>query len=174
VKRAGLIAALTALLGMLGGAVTAGPALAGGRGPGWQLTDAQPFTLPQEFCGFQVQVTEPVDQEFFKILKTSDGSITFLISGFTSVSFTNMSTGKSITEPVTGAGTATVNSDDSLLLTNHGPVILILEPADAQRFGLPTVSVTTGDSQLSIAPDGTITSLSIDGPVLVNVCAALS
>jgi hypothetical protein len=50
----------------------------------------------------------------------------------------------------------------------------ILAPADAQRFGLPALSVTTGAFRLSVAPDGTITSLSLDGRVLVDVCTALS
>jgi hypothetical protein len=49
-----------------------------------------------------------------------------------------------------------------------------LSPADAKRFGLPTVSVTAGTLTGSIAPDGSITSLSLHGHVLVDVCAALS
>jgi hypothetical protein len=36
-RRVGMIVALGALLGMLGGAVTASPALADGRGGGWQV-----------------------------------------------------------------------------------------------------------------------------------------
>ena len=173
-KRMGVIVALSALLGMAGGVVTAAPALAAGRGDGWQFTNAQPFTLDASFCGFQVLLTEPVDQEFFKVLKTSDGSMTFLITGFTTVSFTNLSTGKTITVPVPGAGTATVTSDGSLFLAVNGPLVNILAPADAQRFGLPTLSVTTGAIRLSVAPDGTITSLSLDGRVQVDVCAALN
>ncbi len=173
-RRLGLIVALGALLGMVGGAVTAAPALAGGRGPNWELTDAEPFTLPADFCGFEVLVTEPVNMEFFKVLKTSDGSMTFLITGFTSVSFTNLSTGKTITVPVPGTGMTTVSSDDSFFLAAHGPLVVILAPADAQRFGLPTLSVTTGAFRQSVAPDGAITSLSLDGRVLVDVCATLS
>ncbi len=173
-RRLGVIVALGALLGMVGGVVAAAPALAGGRGDGWQFTNAQPFTLDASFCGFQVLVTEPVDMEFFKVLKTSDGSMTFLITGFTSVSFTNLSTGKTITVPVSGTGMATVSSDGSFFLAAHGPGVVILAPADAQRFGLPTLSVTTGAFTQSVAPDGTITSLSLDGRVLVDVCATLS
>jgi hypothetical protein len=173
-RRFGVVVALGVLLGMFGGVVTASPALAGGRGDGWQLTNAEPFTLDASFCGFEVGVTEPVNQEFFKVLKTSYGSMTFLITGFTSVSFTNLSTGKTITVPVPGAGMTTVTSDGSFFLAGNGPLITILAPADAQRFGLPTLSVTTGALRQSVAPDGTITSLSLDGTVLVDVCAALS
>lgn len=173
-RRLGLIVALGALLSMFGGAVTAAPALAAGRGPNWELTTAQPFTLDASFCGFEVLVTEPVNQEFFKVLKTSDGSMTFLTTGFTSVSFTNLSTGNTITVPVSGTGMTTVSSDGSFSLAVHGPLVTILAPADAQRFGLPTLSVTTGALRESVAPDGTITSLSLDGHVLVDVCPALS
>jgi hypothetical protein len=173
-RRLGVIVALGLLLGMFGGVVTAAPALAGGRGDGWQLTNAEPFTLDASFCGFKVRVTEPVNQEFFKVLKTSDGSMTLLITGFTSVSFTNLSTGKTITVPVPGAAMATVTSDGSFFLAGNGPLITILAPADAQRFGLPTLSVTTGALRQSVAPDGTITSLSLHGHVLVDICAALS
>jgi hypothetical protein len=51
---------------------------------------------------------------------------------------------------------------------------MLLAPADAKRFGLPAVSVTAGALRFSVAADGTITSLSLNGHVLVDVCAALS
>ena len=55
----------------------------------------------------------------------------------------------------------------------NGP--FILSPADAKRFGLPTVSVTAGKLAFSAtAPPRVITSLSLHGHVLVNVCAALT
>jgi hypothetical protein len=52
--------------------------------------------------------------------------------------------------------------------------LFFLTPANAQRFGLPTVSVTAGKLAFSVAADGIITSLSLDGHVAVDVCAALS
>jgi hypothetical protein len=54
----------------------------------------------------------------------------------------------------------------------NGPFILL--PADATRFGLPAVSVTAGKLTFSISANGVITSLSLNGHVLVDVCAALS
>jgi len=42
------------------------------------------------------------------------------------------------------------------------------------RFGLPTVSVTAGKLTFSISANHVLTSLSLRGHVLVNVCAALS
>jgi len=48
-----------------------------------------------------------------------------------------------------------------------------LSPADAKRFGLPTVSVLAGRLTFSFDSDGNLTSVSLRGRVLVNVCAAL-
>jgi hypothetical protein len=54
----------------------------------------------------------------------------------------------------------------------NGP--FILSPADATRFGLPAVSVTAGKLAFSVAANHVLTSLSLQGHVLVNVCAALT
>jgi len=167
-----MVVALGALLGMFGGVVTASPALA--RGPKWQFLPAPPFTLPAEFCGFQVQVTPQVDKRFEKLLRASDGSMILLHTGFLSVSYTNLETGKTITENVSGPLKITVFPDGSVTLAAKGRSGLFLDPADAQRFGLPTLAVTAGALTGSMAPDGSLTSLSLHGHVLVNVCAALS
>ena len=173
-RRLGVIVALGALLCVLGGVVTASPALAG-RGPKWQLPSGEPFTLPASFCGFKVRVAFPVNEEFTKILKTSDGSTTFLFTGAVETSFTNLQTGKTITENTPGPGKFFGHPDGSFTEVHtgrNGP--FILTPADAKRFGLPTVSVTAGALRFSVAANGVLTSLSLHGHVLVNVCAALS
>jgi hypothetical protein len=173
-RRLGVIAALVALLGVLGGAVTASPALAG-RGHKWQTGPAKPFTLPASFCGFKVRVTPGVNKEYTKILKTADGSKTFLFTGAFGASFTNLQTGRTITEKMSGPGKATIHSGGSITEVHtgrNGP--FILTPADAKRFGLPTVSVTAGKLRFSVAANGVITSLSLHGHVLVNVCSALT
>lgn len=170
---AGLGVALGALLGTFGGVVTASPALA--RSPNWQVVPAPPaITLPALFCGFEVQITFPGDREFVKILKASDGSMTTLATGSLAMSATNLETGKTITENISGPAKDTLFPDGSVTALEKGRNGLALTPADAARFGLPTVSVTAGARTVSIAPDGTITSLSLDGHVLVDVCAALS
>jgi hypothetical protein len=70
VRRAGVIVTLGALLSMVAGVVTASPALA--RGDGWQIQPAPPaIIVPATFCGFEIQVTFPVDREFAKILTAS-------------------------------------------------------------------------------------------------------
>ncbi len=173
-RRLGVIVALGALLGMSGGLVTASPVFAA-RGPKWQFGPAEPFTLPALFCGFKVRVTFPVDKEYTKILKTADGSMTFLFTGAATASFTNLQTGKTITENIPGPGKATIHPDGSITEVHtgrNGP--FILAPADAKRFGLPAVSVTAGALRFSVAANGVITSLFLQGHVLVDVCAALS
>ena len=170
-RRLGVIVALSALLGVLGGVMTASPALA--RGPKWQFEPAEPFTLPAVFCGFDVGVTVPVDKEYAKILKAADGSMTFLSTGSLRASFTNLQTGKTIAENVSGPAKITVLPDGSLTAVGEGHTGKFLVPADAARFGLPTVSVLAGALTESIASDGTYTSLSLQGHVLVDVCAAL-
>jgi hypothetical protein len=173
-QRLGVIAALGALLCVLGGVVTASPALAG-RGPKWELPGGPPFTLPASFCGFKLRVAFPVNKEYTKVLQTVDGSTTFLFTGAVTASYTNLRTGKAITVPENGPGKATIGADGSITEVHtgrNGP--FILAPADAKRFGLPTVSVTAGKLAFSATANGVISSLSLHGHVLVNVCAALT
>src|SRR5215470_12155150 len=149
-RRLGVIVALGALLGMLGGVVTASPALAG-RGPKWQPPGGPPFTLPALFCGFRVRVAFPVNHEYTKVLHHADGSTTFLFTGAVTASYTNLSTGKTITVPQTGPGKATIYADGSITEVHtgrSGP--FVLTPAHAKQFGLPTVSVTVGRLAFSV------------------------
>jgi hypothetical protein len=173
-RRLGMIAAAGALLGLLAGVVTASPALA--RGPQWVFDQRSPggFTLPALFCGFPIQVAPVANKEYTKVLKTPDGSMTFLTTGALKISYTNLATGKTITVNRSGPGTTTVFADGSEFSVAKGPGGLILAPPDATRFGLPAVSVLAGALTIAVDPAGTITSLSFHGHVLVNVCAALS
>jgi streptogramin lyase len=172
-RRLGVIVALGALLGMFGGVMTASPALAG-RGPKWQFQPSGPFTLPAEFCGFKVRVAFPVNKAYAKVLKASDGSMTFLSTGALKLSYTNMRTGKTVTGNASGPSKTTVFPDGSAVVAGKGHAGLFLPPDLAQRFGLPTVSVTAGPLTISFDPDGHLTSLSLHGHVLADVCAALS
>jgi len=175
-RRFGVIVALGALLGMFGGLVTAAPAFAG-RGPKWQPPgSSSPFTLPALFCGFKVRVGFPVNKEYTKILTTANGSTTFLFTGFTTVSYTNLQTGKTITENTPGPGKATIHADGSIteVHTGRSGPFPLLTPADAKRFGLPTVAIFSGRLAFSIDAQGNMTSLSLHGHVAVDVCAALS
>jgi hypothetical protein len=168
-----VIVALGALLGTFAGLVTASPALAG-RGPKWEIVVAGRFTLPAKFCGFKIQVTPSVDKEYVKVLKAADGSMITLITGSRKITFTNLSTGKAITANASAALKMTTHADGSVTVKGTGHAAMLLMPADAKRFGLPTVSVPAGKLTSSFAAAGTITSLSLRGHVLVDVCGALS
>ena len=84
-------------------------------------------------------MTPRVNKEYTEILKAADGSMTFLsFTGAITASFTNLQTGKTITENMPGLGKVTINSDGSLTEVHtglNGPILLTL--ADAKRFGLP-------------------------------------
>jgi hypothetical protein len=90
------------------------------------------------------------------------------------MSVTNLAAGTTITENISGPAKDTVAADGSVTAPEKGRNGQALTPADAARFGLPTLSVTAGARSVSIAPDGSITALSLHGHVLVDVCAALS
>ena len=166
---------LGALLGMLGGAVMASPALADGRGDGWQFLPLTPtFTVDPVFCGFEIQGTNVVNKGFVKALKTADGSMAFLTTGTDKVSLTNQANGKTLTANISGPFKTIVFPDGSVTFVTTGHQFNLLAPADAARFGLPGFFVSAGGLTLSVAADGTITSLSMDGNVLVDLCAALS
>jgi hypothetical protein len=181
-RRIGLIVALGALLGMFGGVATASPALAD-RGPKWDIVPSpDPFLLLQggdkgdeDFCAFDVQVRTPVNREYFKVLKTDDGSVfTYLVTGSVTASFTNADTGKTITENVSGPYKFTTTVGGSVVgIEFKGLTFLAVEQDRAERFGVPAVSVIAGGLTVSVA--GPIfTDLSLQGHVLVDICAALS
>jgi hypothetical protein len=171
-----VIVALGALLGLFGGVMTASPALA--RGPKWQFQPKSPHTLPASLCGFEIRVTFPVNREFIKVTNASDGSMIILGTGSVIESLTNLETGKTITENVSGPSKTFVSPDGSFTAVEHGRNELTLTPDLAARFGLPTVSVTVGlrSATGTFAPDGTVTSItsvSLHGHA-IDMCAALS
>ena len=146
----------------------------GWPGPKWVFLSAEPLTLDPSFCGFKVRLTATVNKEFLKVLKTQDGSMTLLITGSGKSTITNLSTGKTITENVSGPSKTTVSADGSFVFAGKGHFIIFLAPADAQRFGLPTLFISAGAYTQSTAADGTITSASLNGHVALNLCTALS
>jgi hypothetical protein len=171
-KRLAIVVALGALLGMVGGLMTAGPALA--RGPQWELVPAEPFTLPADFCGFPIGFSWPVQNEYSKILKAADGSMIVLITGVDKIAATNLSTGKTITSNVSGPAKVTTFPDGSVTAIATGVSGIVFSPADAERFGMPAVGVTAGEQTFSFDADGNLVSFSLQGHVVLDTCAALS
>jgi hypothetical protein len=142
-RRLGVIVALGAMLGIFAEVVTASPALAG-RGHKWQVFSSPTFTLPADACGFRVRVKPVASKEFIKVLKTADGSMTELLTGKFRQSYTNLSTGKAITENASASAKLTTNADGSGTVVSRGRTPSFFTPAEASRFGLPTVSILTG------------------------------
>ena len=174
-RRFGVVVALGALLSMFGGVVTASPALAGGRGDGWQFVDFGPgFTEPADHCGFPIQATQDVDNVFVKVLKTADGSTIFLSTGSAKITFTNPLNGKSVSVNTSGPAENTVNADGSFTFRATGPEPVGLSPAEQALTGLPGQFVSAGPLTGAVDANGNLTSLTLQGHILVNLCAALS
>jgi len=174
-RRLGVIVAIGALLSMFGGAVAAAPALAvGGRGDGWVYQDFGPgFTTDN--CGFRIEATQDVDNVFAKALKAPDGSMIILFTGAAKITFANPANGKSVSTNVSGAAKITVSPDGSTTTFKQmGPGPVDLTPEDAARLGLPPLFVFAGNGTATIDAAGNITSASLNGHILVNLCAALS
>jgi len=119
-------------------------------------------------------VSFPVDKEYFKVLKAADGSMTLLVTGRLTLTNTNLSTGKTIAANISGPGKITFFPDGSVTTEETGRAVYALVPADAQRFGVPPIGLTAGPLTTSVDADGNLTSFSLQGHVLVDVCAALS
>ena len=172
-RRLGIIVALGALLSLFAGVVTAVPALAG-RGDGWQLGAIAPETIPADVCGFAVYVNPVAFKGYTKELKASDGTAVFLSTGTLKIAYTNLDTGKTITENASGPGKVTAFPDGSATVDVKGLNAFRLPPAIAAAFGLPQLFVSAGPLTLTFDPDGNLTSVSLTGHVKVDVCAALS
>jgi hypothetical protein len=174
VRRAGLIVALGALLGLLGGSATASPALADGRGGGWVFNAPENFTVPAGFCPFAFQVTQPgLDKSYTKAIQTPDGSLVFFTNGVRDFTFTNPANGESITTKDSGLSTQTLNPDGSFTAVQNG-VGWVGIYGGLAAFGLPAVFVSSGKLTLTFDPNGNITSASLNGHVSVDICSALS
>jgi hypothetical protein len=172
-RRVGVIVTLGALLGMFGGLVTASPALAAGRGDGWQFVPI-PRHFTESACGTEIQGTQLVDRVFVKALKTANGSMIFLFTGAAKIAFTNPGNGKSITVNTSGPLKEIAFPDGSATFLGKGHQPVNLGPADAARFGLPAFFVSAGALTGTVDANGNLTSLSLQGHVLVDLCAALS
>jgi hypothetical protein len=169
-----VLVALGAVVSMTAGLMTADPARAG-RGPKWQMGVAEPFTLPADYCGFPIEFSWPMLKEYSKVLKAADGSMIVLTTGVDKIVATNVTTGKTLPpQNISGPAKVTTFPDGSVTFSSKGISGFILSPADAERFGMPTVGATAGAQTETIDADGDVTSFSLQGHVVVDTCAALS
>jgi hypothetical protein len=182
VRRAGLIVALAALLGLVAGAATASPALAGGRGDGWVFNSPESGTLdaatpddPFGVCPFEVDYAQQgMDKSFTKTYTTPDGTTVMVKNGVVDTTFTNPANGKTITTRDSGITTATSYPDGSFTAVQNGAAWTgfpaFIDPAS---FGLPALFESAGKLTVSFDSNGN-PSISLKGHILVDICAALS
>jgi hypothetical protein len=174
-RRFGVTVALGALLSMFGGAAAATPALAGGRGDGWEFIAELNQTFTNDFCGFKIVLKYDVNNAFGKGFTAPDGSMFFLFNGSLKGTWTNPANGKSISVNAPGPTKVTVSPDGmTITLTDTGPTSVLLTPADAAVLGVPPVSVFAGRITATLDADGNMISGSLVGHDLVNFCTALS
>ena len=171
-RRIGVIVALGALLSMVGGVVTASPALAGGRGDGWEFVDFG-SGFDSMNCGFLVHATQDVDKVFVKELKTTNGSTILLFTGSAKITFTNPANGKSVSVNTSGPAKVTINADGSSSFRATGNEPNDLSPADQQLTGLPGMFASAGPVTGTVDANDNLTSLNVTH-ILVNICTALS
>jgi hypothetical protein len=168
-----VIVALGALLGLFGGVVTAAPALA--RGPKWTFLDfGTHFTEPAIFCGFKIKGTQLADKVYVKVKKNADGSTTSLFTGFAKIRLTNPANGKSVTAVTSGPVKEIDFPDGTSTILGKGHEPVGLAPAEQALSGLPGLFVSAGALTGTFDAQGNLTSLTLHGHILVNVCAALS
>lgn len=104
-----------------------------------------PFDLPARYCGFPIHV-EPITQNEYIIHDTTlpDGTEIQRITGNAVLRFTNLDTGKSIVENLSGPSTVTIYPDGSQLLDTQGHNLFIFGPLGQANTGEPGLVVTSG------------------------------
>lgn len=135
-----------------------------------------PVNNPFGVCaGFDVLVT-PVPNLNDQILTQTtlpDGTIVQNFRGPILADATNQVTGKTARINASGPGTLTIAPDGSSVSEGHGLTGIFLGHPDQVRFGLPGFFIVSGPINEVFASDGTLTSLTFQGP-LTDVCAALA
>jgi hypothetical protein len=79
-----------------------------------------------------------------------------------------------ITQNVSGSLKLILNADGSTIWLGKGIEPFGLSPADQAHLGLPGLFIFAGALTATTAPDGSTTSLTLHGHMVINVCAALS
>ena len=149
----GVLASLAAATAV--GANAAGPVRV-------ELNFGPPIVLHGACPTFDLQLTAATDREVAKEF-FADGQLARIITtGSLTVTFENLTTGKTVIENLSGPGTQTFNPD--------GSSTLVIEGLNAGWIG---DLVTSGRIVLTLAADGTVTSYSAV-PHSASLCALLS
>jgi len=114
-------------------------------------------------CSFDVLAVALSNNEYTTTFVNQDGVIVKqIITGSLVVNFTNMSTGKSTTQNISGPGKVTFNPDGSVTIDIMG-----------REFGFPGDSLGSGRTVIDISPAGVGTVVSRQGSYQ-SLCSLLS
>jgi hypothetical protein len=129
--------------------------------------------VTSDACEFDVYFEVFTSRSFITTFFDTDGNPTrMLITGALKGQLTNLSNNKSMDVNVSGPGRVILNEDGTQTWYSGGTWFLGLYPEDAPDFQ-PRAFLYSGKMVLEIG-GGNITSITLAGGHLVDVCAALS
>ena len=135
-----------------------------------------PQTLPAGvICAFQVDVTFPVNREYFSTSTLPDGSTEIHSTGSLVVTLTNDATRKSITVNSGGPGTFITSADGTTTSIDYQGQSTFFAP-NLTAFGFPSNFVLTSGliETTETAANGVVLSMQRAPTIELDICAALS
>jgi hypothetical protein len=113
------------------------------------------------------------NKEYASLTVTADGASIIKVTGSFVVTFTNGTTGKSITLNASGPGTFTFPANSSLQIVDANGLSFWVAP-NLSEFGLPNAFLSSGPLQLTADRSNfQVVSVARQPHVLVDICAAL-
>lgn len=145
------------------------------RGDGWEAAPAAPFTIPSSVCGFPVDATFPINQEFAKTVSQTDTTLVLRITGNLVQALTNADTGKSITVNISGPATLVIDLQTGVMnIYGQGRASVFFLPQDQAEFGVPGIMLVSGHVHETLDPStNDVSALSVSG-VIRDGCAQLA
>jgi hypothetical protein len=130
------------------------------------------FTLPENRCGFPIDVKVVSNKEYQDVVTLADETTVTRIRGKLVLSFTNTLTGFTITRQVSGPTTETDHSDGSGIFVGEGQNWFTFGPNSQANTGEPGLFFTNGLVVIEFG-GGTVTSFSLQG-TQINGCDLLA
>jgi hypothetical protein len=129
--------------------------------------------LITDSCDFDVLYDETTNREVFTTFFDKEGNPTkMLITGSLKARLTNMSNDKSLDVNISGPGKITLNEDGTETWYSGGTWLIFLSPVDVPDFQ-PRLFLSSGRMVIEDT-EGVITSLTVVGGRITDLCAALS
>ena len=135
-----------------------------------------PQTMPAGvICAFQVDVTFPLNREYFSTATLPDGSTEIHSTGSLVVTLTNDATRKNITVNSGGPGTFITSADGTTTTIDYQGHSTFFAP-NLTAFGFPSNFVLTSGliETTETAANGVVLSLQRAPKIDLDICAALS